>query len=188
MKTLRTCGWAVIFIATLFLSAFVSFDAEAAEKPSMSDPDTTITQLEETETRMIEGTEPGAYQYAINGAQCFARIHTPAIYRSVAVVKPLELPQDEDFKQFPYQTVTKQVKVADESVSWDEVLCDSSINQRTVSDIQRALADAGFDPGPVNGVAGEQTIDALNDFQSKKGLKVTRLLTVETVESLGVDY
>ena len=59
MKTLKTCGWAVIFIATVFLTASISFDAEAAENTPMSDPDTAITQLEETETRMIEETEPG---------------------------------------------------------------------------------------------------------------------------------
>lgn len=188
MKTLRTCGWTVIFIVTVFLNAFVSLDAEAAENTPMSDPDTAITQLEEAEPRMIEDTEPGTYQYAVKGAQCYARIYTPAAYRNVAVVKPLEFLQNEEFKQFPYQTVTEKVKVADEHVNWEEVLCDSSVTESTVSDIQQALVSAGFDPGPINGLVGEQTIAALNDFQTRKGLTVTTYLTVETVESLGIEY
>jgi hypothetical protein len=188
MKTLRTCGWAVIFIVTLFLTAFVSFDAEAAANTSMSDPDTAITQLEETEIRMIEDTEPGAYQYAVMGGQCYARLLNPATYRSVAVIKPVELPEGEPVKPILYQIVTEKVKVADEHMNWEEVLCDSSVTESTVSDIQRALADAGFDPGPINGLAGEQTIAALNVFQTVKGLTVTNYLTVETVESLGLEY
>lgn len=188
MKMLRTCGWAVVFIVTLFLTAFVSFDAEAAENRSMSDPDTAITQLEETETRMIADTEPGAYRYAVMGGQCYARLLTPASYRNVAVTKPLELPEGEAFKPILYQTVTEKVKVADEHMSWAEVLCDSSLTENTISDIQQALADAGFNPGPVNGIAGEQTFAALNDFQAEQGLPVTHFLTVETVETLGVDH
>lgn len=188
MKTLRTCGWAVIFIVTIFLMAFVPLTAEAGENLPMSDLDTAITQLEEAESRMIEDTEPGAYRYAVVGGQCYARIHNPATYRNVAVTKPIELPEGEAFKPILYQTATERVKVTDEHMSWEEVLCDNSLTESTVSDIQRALADAGFDPGPINGLAGEETLAALNDFQSEEGLTVTNYLTVETVESLGVDY
>lgn len=188
MKTLKTRGWAVIFIVTLFLAAFVSLNAEAAEKPSMSDPDTAIMQFEETETRMVEGTEPGAYQYAVVGGQCYARILNPATYRNVAVTKPIELPEGEAFKPVLFQTVTEKVKVADEYMSWSEVLCDNSVTENTISGIQQALADAGFNPGPINGIAGEQTVAALHDFQREEGLPVTDFLTIETVESLGIDY
>jgi uncharacterized protein (TIGR02594 family) len=36
--------------------------------------------------------------------------------------------------------------------------------------IQQALADLGFDPGPVDGIRGRQTIEAIRAFQAANGL------------------
>ncbi len=45
--------------------------------------------------------------------------------------------------------------------------------QYTVGDLQRALANAGYDPGPMDGVMGPSTRQALAEFQQDMGLRVT---------------
>ncbi len=42
-----------------------------------------------------------------------------------------------------------------------------------VEEIQNALKEAGFDPGPADGVMGAQTRMAIKGFQKRKGLKPT---------------
>ncbi|WP_031434623.1 NlpC/P60 family protein [Methylomarinum vadi] len=50
----------------------------------------------------------------------------------------------------------------------------------TTKDIQQALKDAGFDPGPIDGVRGRNTIKAIKQFQAANGLAVDGLLGPET--------
>ena len=54
-----------------------------------------------------------------------------------------------------------------------------------VEQMQRALKQQGHDPGPIDGVMGAQTRDALRAYQKKHGLKVTGQLDDETVAKLG---
>lgn len=42
-----------------------------------------------------------------------------------------------------------------------------------VEEIQQILKDAGFDPGPIDGVMGGQTRSSIRKFQKQKGLKQT---------------
>jgi len=46
--------------------------------------------------------------------------------------------------------------------------------------VQRALASAGYDPGPVDGVMGHKTASALRDFQRAHNLKPTGSTTPAT--------
>jgi len=54
-----------------------------------------------------------------------------------------------------------------------------------VRKIQQALLDAGFNPGPVDGMIGSKTMAALESFQKQKGLAVGQI-TKETLQALGV--
>ena len=47
-----------------------------------------------------------------------------------------------------------------------------NVDRSVVRDIQRALAAAGIDPGPVDGLFGEKTLAAVAAFQQLKGLLV----------------
>ncbi len=58
--------------------------------------------------------------------------------------------------------------------------------QGNVKDVQEALKDKGFDPGPIDGVMGHKTQEALRSFQQSKNLKVTGRLDSETAQQLGV--
>ena len=51
--------------------------------------------------------------------------------------------------------------------------------------IQKALKNAGYDPGPVDGSLGGKTVQAIKSYQRRKGLAVGGL-TLETLETLGL--
>jgi peptidoglycan hydrolase-like protein with peptidoglycan-binding domain len=55
-----------------------------------------------------------------------------------------------------------------------------------VQEIQTALRDAGFDPGPIDGVLGPQTTKAIRTFQFHSGTLATGKLNDETLATLGV--
>lgn len=53
-----------------------------------------------------------------------------------------------------------------------------------VQDVQMALRDAGFDPGPIDGIMGPKTRAALSEFQQSQGLPATGKLDARTREEL----
>jgi uncharacterized protein YmfQ (DUF2313 family) len=55
-----------------------------------------------------------------------------------------------------------------------------------VKQVQQALKKEGHNPGPVDGVMGEKTRQALRDFQNAKNLKRTGRLDDQTANALGV--
>ncbi len=50
----------------------------------------------------------------------------------------------------------------------------------TVKDIQQALKDRGFDPGPIDGIRGRKTIKAIKEFQVKNNLVADGLVGPKT--------
>jgi peptidoglycan hydrolase-like protein with peptidoglycan-binding domain len=53
--------------------------------------------------------------------------------------------------------------------------------------IQEALKEKGFDPGPIDGVIGPMTRQALKNFQQANNLKATGTVDAETARELGVE-
>ena len=62
----------------------------------------------------------------------------------------------------------------------------SNRGSSNIKEVQQALKDKGYDPGPVDGVMGSKTKDALKSFQSASNLSATGTLNSETAEKLGV--
>jgi peptidoglycan hydrolase-like protein with peptidoglycan-binding domain len=56
----------------------------------------------------------------------------------------------------------------------------------TVRRVQQILKSEGYDPGPINGVLGPQTEEALVQYQQKHGIEATGWLDRETRAKLGV--
>lgn len=52
--------------------------------------------------------------------------------------------------------------------------------------LQRALAAAGFSPGPVDGSFGNQTVNAVTGYQRSKGLTVDGVVGSQTATALGI--
>lgn len=85
-----------------------------------------------------------------------------------------------------YGTVERHELVEPARLEWRPVLCQTNITPAVIRQIQSALASQGFNPGPIDGVIGHQTIAAMNAFQQSRGLPVDRYLNIETVRALGI--
>lgn len=123
----------------------------------------------------------------VESGRCYASVVYPAEYKTVAVVKPIEVPKGENLPVL-YQTVTEKVKVTDEQTRWEEILCQDSMTECRVIEVQRALSRGGYDPGPIDGIVGRQTMAAVNAFQKDFNLTVANYLTIETVEALDANF
>jgi lysozyme family protein len=276
MKSLRICGWAVIFTVTFLLAACATQRAGVADTNMTSGPDTSISQSEEqtlmrNENAMVirqawldernsqlnmraealnrrenalsinqawlteRDTRPAHKAYdltsqddmlafrsawlderethfgipassstgfvkltgadssvakaesRIESGRCYASVAFPAEYKTVAVVKPIEVPKGENMPVL-YQTVTEKVKVSDEQTRWEEILCEREMTDCRIFEIQRSLTRGGYNPGPIDGVVGQQTMAAVKAFQKDFNLTVANHLTVETVNALDTNF
>ncbi len=115
------------------------------------------------------------------------KVKVPAKYKTVTV-KELVTPAQTKTIEIPavYTTVTRKEKVSDGHMEWRSILCKTNMTRGKVAEIQRALKAKGFDPGPIDGVIGSQTMAAVNAFQRKNNLPVDKYLNIETVKALGV--
>lgn len=113
-------------------------------------------------------------------------VEIPAKYKMVKVRK-LVKPAEKNRIDIPavVETVSKRVKVSDERLEWRSVLCETNMTAQIMTDLQKALKAAGFNPGPVDGQIGAQTLRAVDDFQRAKGMERGGL-TLTTLEALGV--
>jgi peptidoglycan hydrolase-like protein with peptidoglycan-binding domain len=58
--------------------------------------------------------------------------------------------------------------------------------ERQVLQAQRRLQALGFDPGPIDGVLGPRTEEAIREYQRTQGLRATGVLDAETRAALGL--
>lgn len=85
-----------------------------------------------------------------------------------------------------YATVDEQVLVSPGDEHWSQILCDVNATPAKIMEIQNALSAAGYNPGPVDGNLGNETMAAVDAYQKAKGLSEDGYLTMETVKALGV--
>lgn len=83
-------------------------------------------------------------------------------------------------------TVTKRVKISDSRLEWRSILCETNMTGGMIQRVQKALSSAGYAPGPIDGVLGQQTMVAVERFQRARGL-ATGGLTYDTLDKLGID-
>jgi len=86
-----------------------------------------------------------------------------------------------------YQTVTKTIRTSEGEMAWRRILCETNMSNDMVRRIQMALNNAGMSPGPIDGIIGPLTNQAVNSFQKKKNLAVGGL-TYETIKQLNVTF
>lgn len=116
----------------------------------------------------------------------FAKEQLPPVTETVKVRK-LVTNATEKRSEIPaeYKTVAKRSKVGDESLEWRPVLCETNMTRDIVAQLQKALKQAGYNVGAVDGIVGGATMRAVDDYQRRQGLP-TGGLTLRTLESLGV--
>ncbi len=108
---------------------------------------------------------PAGYSYNADSGVCSRSVEIPA----------------------EYSTLTKR-SVSRKGVfsEWREVVCSNKITANLTQQVQRALRDRGYDPGPIDNVIGTKTKAALVKFQKDNGLPVGNL-DMETLKALGVN-
>ncbi len=112
----------------------------------------------------------------------------PAVYKDITVTK-LVTPAEVKRIVIPetYQTITKRDMVSPSSVQWKRVVCQSHMGTSTLRAVQIALKNEGLYHGPIDGINGILTKNALKSYQKAHGLSVGGL-THEVMKSLGVSF
>jgi hypothetical protein len=82
-------------------------------------------------------------------------------------------------------TVARHVQGGSGEVMWLPVSCQPTVTPEMVRQIQRALKEAYYHHGPVDGIYGPQTRRAVTSYQRTMGLAVGDI-TLETLQSLGL--
>jgi hypothetical protein len=84
-------------------------------------------------------------------------------------------------------TMERQVEVMPERYEWVPVVCvDTPEGKHSIQAVQRALAARKLYNGPIDGIIGPKTKQALAAFQKATGLPGQGSLTVETTRALGL--
>jgi hyperosmotically inducible periplasmic protein len=73
-----------------------------------------------------------------------------------------------------------------DSVKGDRSRMTTTGSQASVMAMQQALKDKGFDPGPLDGVAGPRTAFALKEYQKSQSLAMTGTMNADTAAKLGM--
>jgi hypothetical protein len=109
-----------------------------------------------------------------------------------AVVEPVDCPVPAfrelcDAPEPTSQCVSEQVQVCSPFLEWRrEQFCNYDDKGPFIKKVQIALQQEGFDPGPLDGMMGDQTRQAIRAFQQAEGLAQGGTLTKETVQALGI--
>ncbi len=114
------------------------------------------------------------------------RVEVPAVFKTVKVRK-LVSPAEEKRIAVPAvtKTITRKTKLSDERVEWRRILCKTNMSSEIVAKVQQALYQAGFDPGVIDGILGQDTLRAVAQYQRKNNL-ARGGLTIATLEALGI--
>ena len=117
---------------------------------------------------------------------CTRTVALPAVYKKVVTTK-LVSPACTKTVSLPakYKYINKKIKVRDGELKWLPVLCETNFTKPRVKMVQRALRNAGFNPGPIDGIIGVKTKAAIRRYQLSHNL-ATGALTLSTLRELGV--
>lgn len=114
-------------------------------------------------------------------------VEIPAQTKTLKVRKMVSEPQEQRIKiPAVYKTVTERQLEKEGFMEWRSILCETNMTGARITQIQRALKTEGYEPGPIDGVIGEETMTAVNAFQKAKGLPVDKYINIQTLKALGV--
>jgi hypothetical protein len=113
-------------------------------------------------------------------------VEVPATYKMMSMNKLVAPAQDKRIEiPAKYEIINKRTKISDERQEWRPVLCQTNTTKELVTEIQRGLSKAGFNPGAIDGILGQQTIRAMDAYQRKNNLPRGGL-TMQAIEKLGI--
>lgn len=115
------------------------------------------------------------------------KIVIPAKYEEISVRKVVKAAQERTIEiPAEYTTVSRKEVDTEGKMEWRSILCETNMDVRTISGIQQALKNRDYNPGPIDGVIGKQTMEAVNEFQRDNSLPVDSYLNIKTIQALDV--
>lgn len=111
-------------------------------------------------------------------------VDIPEQYKTVKVRKLAEKASERRIEiPAEYQDVSDKVLVSEGHLEWRPILCETNTSADVVRKLQMALRDAGYNPGPIDGDIGRDTMTAVTAYQKANGL-ASGQLTMETLRKL----
>lgn len=113
-------------------------------------------------------------------------IVVPAEYKTIRINKLItNAQQNETTLPAEFATVSQRVKTSDAYLEWRPILCETNTKPALISDLQTTLTKKGYNPGPIDGVIGSDTMSAVVNYQKDNQLPAGKL-TIQTLKSLGI--
>lgn len=115
-------------------------------------------------------------------------VPVPPEYRNLTTQR-LVTPAQQMTRPVPPQTRSVDTKVfrSPERYEWVRVLCDTNATPAAISQLQSTLAARGFYNGAVDGRLGPATSDALSAYQRANNMPHVGFVTLEALNSLGMN-
>lgn len=109
----------------------------------------------------------------------------PAKYRTVDV--EIEYPAYTKVTTVPGRIIRKPVLLEGEKPDIREVICPEKATPVVIKRIQLTLKRAGLDPGGDDGRLYKKTMDAIHDYEKRKGLDVSGddFIYMKTIKAMG---
>ncbi len=113
-------------------------------------------------------------------------VEIPAEYTTVKVKKQVS-PAKISKMDVPaeYQTITNTVMASEGRMAWQPTLCETNMTRSIARDIQMKLQAKGYYNGPIDGIIGTATMNAMKSFQRENGLPQGHM-TLESLKKLGI--
>jgi murein L,D-transpeptidase YcbB/YkuD len=124
---------------------------------------------------------------ALKTPETTQEVEEPAVYETIRVTKMVRAPEPRKVPVEPvFTTVNRQVMAGPPRCEWSQVLCDINTTPEKIQQVERALQSRGFTVN-VDGQIDQELTDSVRSFQEQNGLRVTGLMTADTLAALGVD-
>ncbi len=113
-------------------------------------------------------------------------VKIPPVYKTVKVKELIEPASAETVKIEPkYKWVTQKILVKPGKYDWVRVLCKTNMSKDKIITLQKELKRRGYYKGPIDGIFGPLTYQAVINFQKDNNL-ARGALTCETLEVLKI--
>ena len=153
--------------------------------------DTSMSQKSRTGRKICLIEEKPVYQtiqrQVVKTAAQTRKEVIPAQYQTVEVQKIAKAAQElKTVIPASYKTVDIKEVAAEGKMEWRSILCDTNMTSGLISSVQQRLKSEGYDPGPIDGNIGAQTMKAVNAYQRDNQLPVDKYLNMKTLKHLKV--
>ncbi len=161
--------------------ASYSWIAKNAKPAYGSEPTGRSACLVETPAKMAE--------YKRQVVKTAGRFDVEKIPAETTTVQTKQLVSKAISKQYmqqpEFKTVKRQIMVSDAKIEWKPVLCQVNFSEDIIVQLQKALTKRGYEPGPIDGIMGRGTTNAIRAYQ-KANKMADGGLTIETLDKLGI--